>query len=104
MTISVMSLTNCCADIPPRYFSPVMPVKLNLLIAAKRTLKNSSKLFEKIPKNLNLSNKGTVVSAASCNTLALKANQLFSLSIYLYSNTLLILVVWEIFCVLLFLF
>ena len=56
--------------------------RLILLIAAYRTRKNSSKLFEKIPKNLNLSNNGTFSSAASCNTRALNVNQLFSLSMY----------------------
>ncbi|MNE34704.1 hypothetical protein D3C80_1284350 [compost metagenome] len=65
ITISVISFSNCWAEIPPRIFSPDTPVKLNLLIAAKRTLKNSSKLLEKIPKNRNLSNSGTDSSAAS---------------------------------------
>ena len=64
-----------------------IPFKVNLRIAAKRTLKNSSKLLEKIPKKRILSNNGTVTSPASCKTRELKANQLFSLSIYLCCNT-----------------
>ena len=96
ITISVMSFTNCCAEIPPKYFSPVIPVKLKRLMAAKRTLKNSSKLLENIPKNRKRSNKGTEWSPASCKTRALKANQLFSLSIYLYANVLFILNLSEI--------
>ena len=73
----MISFNNCCAVIPPRILTPVSPDRLNLRIAAKRTLKNSSKLLEKIPKNLSLSNKGTVSSAASCSTLALKFNRWF---------------------------
>ena len=58
ITISVISFSNCLALIPPNTFSPVSPDKLNLLIAAKRTLKNSSKLLEKIPKKRSRSNNG----------------------------------------------
>lgn len=87
ITISVISLTSCFADIPPSTFSPETPERLSLRIAANRTRKNSSKLFEKIPKNRSRSNKGTASSPASCNTLALNANQLFSRSIYLFSDT-----------------
>ena len=43
---------------------------------------DSSKLFEKIPTNLNLSSKGTFLSEASSSTLKLKSSQLSSLFIY----------------------
>lgn len=43
------------------------------------TLKNSSRLLEKIAKNFIRSYKGTVLSDASCNTLKLNPNQLISL-------------------------
>ena len=43
----------------------------------------SSRLLEKIPINLSLSNKGTSLLDASWRTLALKSNQLNSLFIYL---------------------
>jgi hypothetical protein len=52
------------------------------LRAATLTLKNSSRLFEKIPKNFMRSVNGTVSSAASCNTLLLNDNQLISLLLY----------------------
>ena len=81
ITISVMSLTSCWAEMPPKIFSPETPDKLKRRTAAKRTRKNSSKLLEKIPINRKRSNKGTDSSAASCKTLALKASQLFSRSI-----------------------
>ena len=68
---------------PPKTFSPEMPERLTRRMAAKRTRKNSSKLFENIPKKRNLSKSGTVESAASCNTRALKLSQLFSRSINL---------------------
>ena len=77
-----MSFNNCSAEISPNIGLVSIFSNVILRIAAYRTRKNSSKLFEKIPKNLNLSNNGTFSSAASCNTLALNANQLFSLSMY----------------------
>ena len=82
ITISVISFKSCSDEIPPRIFSPETPDKHKRRIAANRTRKNSSKLLEKMPINRSLSNKGTDSSAASCKTLALNANQLFSLSIY----------------------
>ena len=48
---------------------------------ATRTLKNSSKLFENIPRKRTRSRRGTVASAASCKTLALNESQLMSLTI-----------------------
>ena len=87
ITISVMSLISCFEPIPPSNFSPETPERLSLRIAANRTLKNSSKLLEKIPKNRSLSSNGTESSPASCNTRALNANQLFSRSMYLFSDT-----------------
>jgi hypothetical protein len=45
---------------------------------ATRTRKNSSRLFEKIPRNRSRSRRGTEGSAASCSTLALKESQLIS--------------------------
>ncbi len=48
---------------------------------ATRTRKNSSILLEKMPRNLILSRRGTVGSAASCKTRPLNANQLISRAI-----------------------
>ena len=84
ITISVISFTNCWAEIPPKIFSPVCPDKLSRRMAANRTRKNSSKLLENIPRKRSLSSKGTVGSAASCNTRALKVSQLFSRSMNLF--------------------
>ena len=81
---------NSLIDIPVS-FPFLLTNSVILFKVATRTLKNSSKLLEKMPKNRNLSNNGTESSAASCKTLALKVNQLFSLSIYLYLCTLFIL-------------
>jgi len=58
-----------------------------LFNVATLTLKNSSRLFENIPKNLILSLSGTVLSEASCNTRLLNDNQLMSLMIvFLFCN------------------
>ena len=46
---------------------------------ATRTLKNSSRLLEYIPKNLKRSTRGTLLSKLSCSTLSLKDSQLNSL-------------------------
>ena len=53
----------------------------SLLSVANLTLKNSSKLLEKIPKNLKRSSKGTWLSCASCSTRSLNCNHESSLSI-----------------------
>ena len=53
-------------------------------MVATLTLKNSSRLFEKIPKNLILSISGTEESAASCKTLWLNDSQLISRLIILF--------------------
>src|SRR6476469_4090275 len=45
---------------------------------ATRTRKNSSRLFEKIPRNRSRSRRGTEGSAASCSPLALKESQVIS--------------------------
>ena len=45
---------------------------------ATLTRKNSSKLLEKIPKNLILICNGTFGSIASCSTLSLKESQVIS--------------------------
>jgi hypothetical protein len=47
-------------------------------IEATLTLKNSSRLEEKIAMNLNFSRRGTDGSSASCKTLSLNASQLRS--------------------------
>lgn len=60
---------------------PVMNLSLKsiaLLSPATRTLKNSSRLLENIPKKRIRRCKGTLLSMASCNTLSLKANQVRS--------------------------
>ena len=76
-----MSSKSSSAFTPPRAFFPVFWDWAMRLTVANRTWKNSSRLFEKIPKNRNRSIKGTVGSAASCSTRALKSNQLSSLLI-----------------------
>ena len=55
-----------------------LPSTNNRLRVAILTLKNSSKLFEKMPKKRRRSITGTLVSDASCNTRSLKDNQLIS--------------------------
>jgi hypothetical protein len=47
ITIFVISLTNCWAEIPPRIFAPDLPDKLNLRIAANRTLKTHLNYLKK---------------------------------------------------------
>ena len=69
---------------PPKIFFPDFPDKETLLTIAYLTLKNSSKLFEKIPRNLNRSINGVFESSASCKTRALKSSQLISLFINLF--------------------
>ncbi|MNS64555.1 hypothetical protein D3C72_976890 [compost metagenome] len=55
------------------------PNKDILLSDATLTRKNSSRLFENIPRNLRRSRRGTLGSLASCMTRALKDIQLISL-------------------------
>ena len=66
---------------PPNSLLPPFPASTIRFTVAYLTLKNSSKLFENIPKNRNLSINGTLSSEASCKTLALNCNQLISLFI-----------------------
>lgn len=47
-----------------------------------RTLKNSSRLDEKIARNFSLSSRGVCWQSASNNTLSLKDNQFISLCLY----------------------
>src|ERR1017187_6863627 len=61
-------------------FFPNSTIRLSV---ATRTLKNSSRLLEKIPRKRILSRSGTVSSPASCKTLPLNASQLISLTITL---------------------
>lgn len=64
------------------YFA-FLPMEISLLRVAIRTLKNSSKLLEKIPKKRNRSISGTSLLAASCKTRSLNESQLISLFINL---------------------
>jgi hypothetical protein len=59
-------------------FAPYFIIRFN---AATLTLKNSSRLLEKMPRNFRRSRMGIDESAASCKTLALKLSQLMSLGI-----------------------
>ena len=54
-----------------------LPISMRLRVAT-RTLKNSSRLLEKMPKKRMRSTKGTFSSAASCSTRSLNWSQLIS--------------------------
>ncbi|MNY21207.1 hypothetical protein D3C86_1547380 [compost metagenome] len=56
-----------------------LPSRDILLSDATLTRKNSSRLLEKMPRNLRRSKRGTLGSLASCITRALKDIQLISL-------------------------
>src|SRR5215212_3549724 len=60
-----------------------MPRIVIRLRVATRTRKNSSRLLEKIPRNLMRDLRGTLWSLASCKTRALKLSQLISRGIIL---------------------
>ena len=78
ITVLVISSISSEAGIPPKKLRPPLPASAIRFIVAYLTLKNSSRLFEKIPIKRNLSSSGVVVSSASCNTRALNCNQLNS--------------------------